>query len=286
MRWLSRGSHAAALPQRKRPGRRLRRRLALVGGAVVLAAACLGAGAWVVRSGRAEAAAASVGTRLADLASHGGFAVDHVAVEGRKRTGRQAILDALGVHLGTPILAIDLGVAKARLEALAWVRMAEVERRLPDTIFVHLVEREPLAFWQRRGKLVLIDREGKIVPTDRLDEFGSLIVLVGDDVPRTGAALLAMLAQEPALYHEVTAAVRVGDRRWNVKLGNGIEVALPEDDPAVAWHHLAALDRSEQLLERAIVAVDLRLPDRLVLRLPPAPPKPAPTKKAKGGKAT
>ncbi len=285
MRWLSRASRPAALPQRKRPGRRLRRRLAIAGSAL-LAATLIGSGGWVVRTGRAEAAAAFVGTRIAAVAAHVGFAVHHVAVAGRGRTNRQAILDALGVQVGTPILAVDLDAAKARLEALAWVHSAEVERRLPDTIFVRLVEREPLAFWQRHGKLVLIDREGRVVPTDRLDAFGSLIVLVGDDVPKTATALLAMLAEEPALYAHVAAAVRVGDRRWNVKLDNNIEVALPEEDPESAWHHLAALDRSDQILERAIVAVDLRLPDRLVVRLPPAPPKAAPTKKAKGGKAT
>jgi cell division protein FtsQ len=96
-----------------------------------------------------------------------------------------------------------------------------------------------------------------------------------------------MLSTEPTLYPHVAAAVRVGARRWNIRLDSGIDVALPEDDPESAWHRLAALDRSEALLARNLVAVDLRLPDRLVLRLPPEPPKPAPAKKAKiGGKST
>ena len=77
------------------------------------------------------------------------------------------------------------------------------------------------------------------------------------------------LASEPALQAHVTASVRVGDRRWNVQLDNGIEVALPEINAEAAWHHLAALDRSDKLLERSVQVIDMRLPDRVVLRVPP-----------------
>jgi len=284
MRFLKR-SGEPKLPRRPRGGRRLRRRLALLSGAALVLAG-LGAGVWVVRAGIVGAAAAATGLRIAAAASDFGFAVDNVSVVGRERTSRQALLDALDVRRGAPILAFDLAAAKARLESLAWIRRAEIERRLPDTIFVHIVERQPLAFWQRQGKLVLIDRDGKVVPVDRLDTFGQLVVLVGDDAPKTGAALLDMLATEPELAPHVAAAVRVGGRRWNLRLDNGIDVSLPEREPELAWHKLAGLARDDRLLERDIAAVDLRLPDRLFLRLPQEPPKPGPAKKTKGGKST
>ena len=67
----------------------------------------------------------------------------------------------------------------------------------------------------------------------------------------------------------VTASVRVGDRRWNIELDNGIDVALPEKNAESAWHHLAALDRSDKLLARNVQVIDMRLPDRVVLRVPP-----------------
>jgi len=282
MRFLSR-NRAPALP--KRGGRRLRRRLALASG-VVLMLAALGGGVWTVRAGFVGKAVAEAGTRVAAGAARLGFAVENINVVGRAHTSRSAILEALDVARGAPILGFDLAAAKARLEALSWVRAADIERQWPDTIFVRLVERQPLAFWQRNGKLELIDREGKVVPVDRLDAFGPLIVLVGDDAPKTGAVLLEMLASEPELAPHVAAAVRVGGRRWNLRLDNGMDVDLPEREPEIAWHKLAGLERTDRLLERSILAVDLRLPDRLVLRLPPEPPKPAPAKKTKGGKST
>ena len=186
-------------------------------------------------------------------------------VEGRGRASREAVLNAVAVARGTPILAVDPIETKQRLEAVPWIRSASVERRLPDTLYIRLVERQPLAFWQRQGKLVLIDRDGVVIPTERLDSFGNLIVLVGPDAPANGAALIDMLATEPHLAAHVAAAVRVGGRRWNLRLDNNVDIALPEDDPTAGWRRLAQLERSDGILEREIQAVDLRLPDRLVV---------------------
>jgi cell division protein FtsQ len=246
----------------------------------------LGAGGlWLVRSGRLATLARATAERAAFATAPLGLVVDTVEVEGRERSSRETILAALGVARGTPILAVDLAAAKARLEALTWVRSAAVERRLPDSIYVRLAEREPLALWQRHGALALIDRDGKVVSVGHLEPFGALIVLVGDDAPAKGAALIDMLATEPTLAQHTIAAVLVGDRRWNLRLDNGIDVALPEADPESAWHRLAALEHSDGLLQRNILAVDLRLPDRLVVRLPPEP-KPPQKKNRQSGKPT
>jgi cell division protein FtsQ len=269
---------------RRRPllsPRRPRRLLLMAGCALAVLGGCAGGGWWLARTGVMARAAASAGASLAVAGAAIGFAVENVAVEGRTRESREAILGALGVRRGVPILGVDLEAARARLEALPWVREADVERLLPDTLFVHLVERRPLAFWQRQGKLALLADDGRVMGSDGLDQYGALVVLVGDDAPKVGASLLDALATEPALFPHVAAAVRVGGRRWNIRLDTGIDVALPEEDAEGAWHRLAALDRSDSLLERAIVAVDLRLPDRLVLRLPPEPARPPATKKAK-----
>lgn len=275
----------AKTPPTRNPGRRRRRRLALAGAAGLgLLLLCGGAG-WFVRSGRAAALAGRLGERLAIAVRPLGLEVENVAVEGRERSDRAAILKALDVTRGTPILAVDLEAAKRRLEALTWVRAASVERRLPDTIYVHLAERQPLAFWQRDNKLALIDRAGKVVAGVKLDDFSTLIVLVGADAPAKGAGLIDMLGTEPALARHVTAAVLVGDRRWNLRFDNGVAVALPEIDPESAWHRLAELERKDQLLQRNILAVDMRLPDRLVVRVPPEP-KSTHKKNRANGKAT
>lgn len=79
-----------------------------------------------------------------------------------------------------------------------------------------------------------------------------------------------MIAAEPALAERVTAAIRVGGRRWNLRIDDAVEVKLPEEDPAAAWSRLAELDRQHGFLRRGLASVDMRLPDRLVVTLPNA----------------
>jgi len=198
-----------------------------------------------------------------------GLTVADITVEGRETTDRETILAALGVGLGTPILAANPTRAKEQLEALPWVRTAVIERRLPDTLYVRLVERKPLALWQHGGKLDLIDREGAVIPVARLDRFAKLPMVVGEGAASHAAELLEMLASEPDLAARVTAAIRVGDRRWNLRIENTIDVLLPADETASAWSQLARLERSSAILKREVLTIDLRLPDRLVLRVSP-----------------
>ncbi len=276
-------------PQRlqRAPRRRRMPRWLWRSGAAALVVAGLAGGAFAVhRSGWDADRLEQVRSKLLALTAEAGLTVDDVVVQGRGRTGGDAILAALGVVRGTPMLSVSPSAAKSRLEALPWIHSASVERVFPDTLYVRVTERQPLALWQRKGRLELIDREGSVIAVPSLDEFVDLIILVGDDAPKAAPALLDLLASEPALRPHVSAAVRVGGRRWNLKLDNGIDVALPEDNVGAAWHQLAQLDRTDGLLRRDILKVDLRLPDRLVLQVP-EPAKPAaPIKKKNLGRAT
>ncbi|MGH7124131.1 MAG: cell division protein FtsQ/DivIB [Stellaceae bacterium] len=269
------------------PRRRRLPRWAWRAGAAGLALALVTGGGFAAhRAGWDATTVDRVGAKALALTVEAGLSVNDVVVQGRGRTSGDAILAALGAVRGTPMLEISPSAAKARLEALPWIRSASVERLLPDTLFVQVTERQPLALWQRKGKLELIDREGIVVAVPSLDEFSDLVILVGDDAPKAASALLEMLATEPSLRSHVSAAVRIGGRRWNLKLDNGIDVALPEDNVGAAWHQLAQLDRTDGLLKRDILRVDLRLPDRLVVQVPEAAKPAATTKKKTVGRST
>ena len=287
MRWLSarRDPSPAAITRQRRLKRWTRRSAFITVTGVGLIAVTAG-GIWAERSGAIVGTREAVARSLLSWTVKLGFTLANVEVEGRQRSPREAILAALDIARGMPIFSVDPAAAKRRLETLPWVRSASVERRLPDTLYIRLVERQPLALWQRQGKHVLVDRDGAVIAGERIDQFGNLVILVGEDAPAKGAALLDMLATEPAIASQVTAAVRVGGRRWTLHLKGGIEVALPEEEPESAWHRLAQLERSDGLLERDIELVDLRLPDRLVVRTGADIQKPAAKKSRQPGKTT
>jgi cell division protein FtsQ len=242
-----------------------------------------GVTAYLMRDGLpryAHDAMHATGERMVAASARLGLTVQDVFVEGRVETPAEDVLHVLDVSRNEPILSFDPAAAKAELEKLPWVKSASVERRLPNVVYVKLIEREPLALWQRHGQLTLIDRDGVEIAGVDVGRFGNLPVVVGAGAPPRAAGLLALLATEPELARHVSAAVRVGDRRWNLRLdvgsGRVVEALLPEENPGAAWARLAELARDNGLFERDITAVDLRFPDRLVVRAvraaPPNPP--------------
>ncbi len=234
---------------------------------------------------------ASLRERLGGSTGFTGLRVAHVTIEGRANTPEPLLRAAIGVTIGDPILGFSVEAARARIETLTWVEQATVERRLPDTVVVAIVERRPFAIWQNEKKFHLIDRAGQIVANQDVALFkDKLPMVVGAAAPAGAADLLKQLDKYPALSARILASVRVGERRWNLHLKNGIDVMLPEGHETEALERLMQLQQEHALMDRPLTNIDLRLPDRLVVRprvetaaakpgaataLPPPPP-PAP----------
>lgn len=263
------GKPAKRLARRRKPTPRWLRPTLIAGGALALAGSvAAGAyGAW--RADYPGRALAWLDERAIESQIALGLTVQEVIARGREGAARDELLAALDIRRGQPILSFDLAAAKARLEAIGWVKTADVSRKLPHTIEIAIRERRPLALWQSSGRLALIGRDGEVITTQGLERFAALPVVVGPQAAKQAGALLALLREEPSLFDLVEAAVRVGDRRWNIRVKGGIEVRLPEGDERAAWHRLAALERNHRILARKLMAIDLRLPDRLIVRLPP-----------------
>lgn len=198
-----------------------------------------------------------------------GLVVREVRLSGRRNAERETLMAAIGIARDEPILAVDLKRLRERIENLGWVAEARVARRLPSAIEIEIEERVPFARWQHDGRLFLIDREGNVITAQDGQQHLALPLVVGSDAPGSAAALLDMMSSNPALRDRVTAAIRVGGRRWNLKIDNGVDVLLPEEDADQAWQRLGAMQREQSILERDVTIIDLRLADRVFLRLPP-----------------
>lgn len=250
--------------------------------ALVALGAVVGLPVWFVRAGHADAVGAWAQDNGMIVSAGLGLAVREVLVQGRGESPGKDVLAALDVKRGSPILRFDPHEAKLRLEQLPWVRKATVERRLPDTVFVRLEERAPMALWQKDGKLTLVDRDGAIISGADPARFGQLPQIIGEGAPANAPAILAITAAEPDLRARVAAMSFVGGRRWTIIFDNGAEVQLPEQDVGRAWAKFAALERTQGVLAHDVANIDLRLPDRTVVRLSPGvtPPKAAPIRKS------
>jgi cell division protein FtsQ len=252
-----------------------------IGIAVVAAAFWLCS--WFVMSGALERAQNSIETAVLNTTGGWGFKVRNIMVDGRRYTDPDTLKAMVNMEKGDPIFAFHPGEAKAMIEKISWVKSAHVERRLPDTIYIRLEERKPLALWQRNQKLALIDSDGVVLTDQNLSRWKKLMIVVGDDAPKKASELISMLDAEPVIEERVEAATLVSGRRWDLKLKSGADVKLPEEELGLALRKLAVNHEEEALLDKDVLSIDVREEGRITVRTKPGAAQDYTKESAKAG---
>ncbi len=203
-----------------------------------------------------------------DLAANAlGFRIAAISISGEKEVSREEVLTTAGVTGRASLLFLDADAARQRLLANPWIADAAVLKLYPDRLQITITERHAFALWQKNGRLSVIAADGTVLEPFVENRYLSLPLVVGRDAERQARDFLAIVDRYPDIRSELRASILVADRRWDLRLTNGINVQLPEGDVAAALDRLVQLDRDKKLLSRDITVVDLRLPDRVTVRL-------------------
>ena len=205
-------------------------------------------------------------TRL--IAEATGATVQRIEVVGLTYTQPQALLDALRLQRGSSLVGFDASEARARLEQLPWVRVATVERQLPATVRVQVYEHIPLARMISDSLVLVMNPEGRTIIADSANQFGHLPLLQGEGAPAQAAALFDALKPYANLLAQLREATWVGERRWDLTFVSGVTVMLPENEAERGLNLLNQLEEARHVLTLNDGTVDLRLEDRIILRLP------------------
>lgn len=198
-----------------------------------------------------------------------GFAVDQIKVVGNRETSEIDVLDRLELDGWTSLVGFDAEAARKRIETLPWIEAAAVRKIYPHALEVRVEERQPFAIWQQGRELSVIEKDGRIIAPYTGGKEAGLPLIIGVGAPERAPDFLARLAQYPELTAKVKGYVRVAERRWDLKLENGITVKLPEEGEDRAIADLVRMDRDGGLLTRDIVAVDMRIAGQLAVQLSP-----------------
>jgi cell division protein FtsQ len=201
------------------------------------------------------------------LANALGFRITSIALAGHRHVTREEILTTAGVTGRTSLMFLDATAARARLMSNSWIADATVLKLYPGRLHIAVTERDAFALWQKSGKVAVIADDGTVVEPYVSKRFAKLPLVVGTGAESRAKDFLALLDRYPAVREQVQAIVLIAERRWNLRLNSGVDVRLPETGIETALETLIALDRDKKLLSRDIVAVDLRLPDRVTVRL-------------------
>ncbi len=203
------------------------------------------------------------------VTSRVGFAVDQVRVSGHKETSEIDVLERLDLTGWTSLIGFDADQARQRIADLPWVKTASVRKVYPDTIEVRIEERQPFAIWQHGSQLAIVERSGSVIVPFSGGHHSVLPLVIGYGAAEDGAGFVDKVKQFPELASRVKGFIRVAERRWDLRLENGITIKLPEGRVDEAIAEVLKLDREDGLLSRDIASVDLRLADRLVIGLTP-----------------
>jgi cell division protein FtsQ len=201
-----------------------------------------------------------------DAANLAGFRISEIALHGEHELGRARVLEIAGISGRSSLLFLDPARARQRLLANPWIAEATVLKLYPDRLRIEVKERKPFALWQKNGQVFVIAADGTVLEGFVPQRFASLPLVVGQGAEHAAPAFLAVVARYPAIARELKASVLVAQRRWDLYLKQNLVVSLPETHPEAALRQLVDLDRSKNLLSRDIVAIDLRLPDRVTVR--------------------
>lgn len=201
------------------------------------------------------------------LATAAGFGVKAVRITGQKEVNEADVLTVLAIPQGSSLISYDAEDARDRLAHMSWVDSVSVMKLYPSTLQVTIKERAPFALWQRGQVVSVIDKTGAVITDAVEDRYVRLPRAVGHGAQRRLAEIIDDFDGFDALKSKVRAYILVADRRWNLRLDNGIDVLLPETGVKAALEELQRLDEQEGLFARDITQVDLRLADRVMVRL-------------------
>ncbi|MGO4705656.1 cell division protein FtsQ/DivIB [Microvirga sp. 2MCAF38] len=196
-----------------------------------------------------------------------GLSLETVTISGISQIRENEVLAAAGLNGKISLAFLDVNDVRERLERVPLIQSASVRKLYPNELAITLTEREPYAIWQLNGELFITSADGTVIDLMQDARFADLPLVVGDLANTHTKEYLALLDAAGPLKGRIRAGTLVSGRRWTLKMDNGLDVRLPEVGAQEAVARLVKLDREQKILDKDVLAIDLRMPDRVVVRL-------------------
>lgn len=201
------------------------------------------------------------------LARAFGFGIRQIAVEGASELARDEVIALSGLDARASLPFLDPKDLQENLARVPLIAEATITKLYPDRLRIDIRERMPYAIWQLDGEVKVVAADGTAIEPFNDARFLRLPHVVGKEANLRVKEYAILLEAVPELGAKVRAGTLVAGRRWDLKLMNGVDLKLPEEGAEEALRRFWALEKEHGLSERAVLAIDLRLPDRIALRL-------------------
>ncbi len=237
-------------------------------GAVLVCSAFMAIGTLgVVHGSHFETFRAAFGEPHHVFARMAGLGIERITISGLMELDEGEVLQAAGINPRGSLAFFDVGEARRRLEAQPLIREATVRKLYPGELTIQLHEREAFALWQLNGDISIISSDGTVIDKLRDGRFAHLPLVVGPGANKRAREYVVLLGEAGSLRSQIRGATLVSERRWTLKLNNGLDVRLPENNADEAVRRLERFAREQKLLDKDIISIDMRQSDRVTVRL-------------------
>jgi cell division protein FtsQ len=221
----------------------------------------------VSRGGEYQAFIAAHGDPADIAAKLFGFGIKAVTIAGQRELTEREILGQAQISPRNSLFFLDVAQVRDNLKNVPLVKDVSVTKLYPDRLLIEIEERQPFALWQKNGQVHLVAEDGTALDSLRDDRFIHLPLVVGTGANEHLAEYLGLIERVGDLRERIAAGIFVAERRWTLKLTNGVDILLPETEPSAALVALNQLQRESRVLDKDILALDFRTPGRMIVRL-------------------
>ncbi len=184
-----------------------------------------------------------------------GFRIATIGFSGNKHLNREEILARAGITGTSSLLFFDVTAARARLMSDPRVADATLLKLYPDRLQISIVERQPFALWQIDRQVSLVAEDGAVLAPYVSKEYLDLPMFVGRVLKSAARNCWRCIDRFPEIRDNLRASILVAERRWNLRLKNGLDVKLPEAD---VEHALGAARRRSTARRKSCRAISSR----------------------------
>lgn len=185
------------------------------------------------------------------------FHIADVVIEGNVVVADSTVSALAQVHSGDNLLNVDMRATAERVATHPRIRHVNVDRKLPDTLYVHVSEHVPVALVVHGEERFALTSDGIVVPLAPGEEEG-LPVVTEEDEGKLSLAVAAAGHVPPSLRQRLESVYVGGDGETDIRLTtrDGVVILFGDGDQLARKATIAA-----SLLESSDYAfVDVRFP--------------------------
>jgi cell division septal protein FtsQ len=207
------------------------------------------------------------------------FRVAQTEVQGNQLLSSGLILELAQVPNGASLFGISVAAVKARIEKHPWVRTAIVRRRLPDTVEIRIIEREPVAALRTDRLLMLTADSVALAPLAEnwvwdyplLTPPCAVKLRIGETITeRNTLALLhevlTLRAVSQGAWHDLSELYYTDGQMHAALTHPAVDILLGHGASQLAWSAALKIIREKNPADLArCQSIDLRIPGKIIL---------------------